>query len=152
MRNRYVAHCIAFLLVFMPVLQAKTPRVRAIDVKVHFLAASTLLRGDRNQDTWLAEINEAGSSAPTLIRLIDEYPAYQIPLSKKILQLPEGSHLLLVRDERCDLQLGRIPLRAAPGDPIAILQIEMHYQPTEVQLPPADTVIPCYRRQRTGKE
>ena len=52
------------------------------------------------------------------------------------------------RDTRCDMQLGKIQLRAAPGDLMAILPGKLEYQPQLLKNPEPNEVVACYRTVR----
>jgi hypothetical protein len=129
---------------------AKTPRIRPLKAHVHFFATGACVRGTLggNQDTYLAEIVPQSGADPVLARLIDEFLTYQSPISVEALTVPDGTILRIRRDTQCDLPYGQIPLRTAPGDPMAIVRAKLHYQPHLVRTPTQDEVLPCYRTVR----
>jgi hypothetical protein len=116
-------------------------------VRVQFLATSTLIRGTwgQNEDTYLAELHLTHSDGPILVRLIDAYPNEVPPLSRAVLVSDDGAVLLVKRDAECDLPFGRILLRAAPGDPMAILLDKLQYEPRIREMPAPSASVQCYR-------
>jgi hypothetical protein len=117
---------------------------------VKFLAASTLIRGTfgENEDTFLAQVLIAHGAESKLIRLIDAYANEAPPLSVAALRSESGTLMRIERDPRCDRLYGELPLRAAPGDSLAILPTKLSYLPhLELQLPP-ESILPCYRTVR----
>jgi hypothetical protein len=116
-------------------------------VRVRFLATSTLIRtwGGTNEDTYLAELTFAPNHEPLVVRLIDSYPNVASPLSKGTLTATEGSILNVRRDTDCDRRYGKIVLRTAPGDEMAILREPLGYRPPMDRMPASETIVPCYR-------
>jgi hypothetical protein len=129
---------------------AKTPHLRPQKALVRFLAASTCIRVSlgRSQDLYLVEIALHTGSEPVLARLMDEPLPYQPPLSRDILTSTTGTILRVKRDEQCDLPYGKMLLRTAPGDLMAIIPVKLHYQPQLSKTPAPDEVLPCYRTMR----
>lgn len=114
---------------------------------VHFLATSTLIRGTwgQNEDTDLAQLLLPKQSEAVLVRLVDAYPNEWPPLAREVLTSDAGAVLPVKRDAECDRPFGEILLRAAPGDPMAILPMRLYYQPPLDRTPAAGTILPCYR-------
>jgi hypothetical protein len=127
--------------------EAKTHQV--LKSRVRFLATSTEVRGTwgYNQDIYLAELAPS-SGGHTLVRLIDEYFNATPPQSRTILTSPSGAMFRLLRDPQCDLSLKEMQLRAAPGDPMAILPIRLSYRPRLDETPESGAILPCYRTVR----
>lgn len=136
------------VLVILPEIAiAKSPHPSAFKAHTRFLATSTCIRGTwgLNLDVYLAEIVPIKGSDPVLVRLIDEYRDLDPPLSVATLTSPTGTTLQVRRDQQCDMPYGRIPLRTAPGDPMAILHERLGYQPQLSKTPDSHEVLPCYR-------
>lgn len=91
------------------------PHRQSEKAKVHFLAAEILLRGTwgMNRDTYLAELIAKPGSAPTLVRMVDEYPQLAPPLSHEALVAQAGTTLRIKRDPSCDSAYADMHLRAA---------------------------------------
>lgn len=125
-------------------------RIRVQKAHVRFLATSTVVRGTwgYNQDVFLAELRPARNGELQLVRLIDEYPNFNSPLSVEVLKSKSGTVLKVRRDSQCDLPFGQMQLRTAPGDPMAILNERLGYQPQMDRTPEAGTPVPCYRMVR----
>lgn len=117
---------------------------------MRFLATSTSVHSalGTNQDVYLAEITLRGSNETTLARLIDEYPPYRVMLSDDFLSSADGITLKVRRDKMCDRALTKMPLRTAPGDPLAILPQRLRYQPQLSYSIDPEVVLPCYRTVR----
>jgi hypothetical protein len=129
---------------------ARTSHIRPFKARTHFFATSTSIRGTwgTNQDIYLAEIIPHEGSLPVLIRLIDEYLTFQVPLSVDSITSTTGTTLRIIRDVRCDIQYSQMQLRTAPGDPMAILHERLGYQPQLSRTPAPDEVLYCYRTVR----
>jgi hypothetical protein len=115
--------------------------------RVRFLATSTVIRtwGAPNEDTYLAELTFIPKDDPLVVRLIDSYPNVASPLSKGTLASAEGQILKVRRDMNCDRTYGKMILRTAPGDPMAILPERLGYQPSMNPAPASEMILPCYR-------
>jgi hypothetical protein len=115
--------------------------------RVRFLATSTLLRtwGAPNEDTYLAELTLTTKDDPLMVRLVDSYPNMASPLSKGTLTSAEGHILKVRRDINCDRIYGKMILRTAPGDPMAILPERLGYQLSIDVVPASEMILPCYR-------
>lgn len=115
--------------------------------RVRFLATSTLVRGTwgENEDTYLAQLLLPKQNEAVLVRLVDAYPNEWPPLSREVLTSDAGAVLPVRRDSDCDRPFGQILLRAAPGDPMAILPERLGYRPQLDKTPAAATILPCYR-------
>lgn len=138
------------LVIAAPIGAIAAVHVHSVKAHLHFLATSTSVHSElgTNQDIYLAEITLPRSDETILVRLIDEYPPYRLTLSSEILSSPDGAVLKVRRDKMCDRALTQMPLRTAPGDPLAILPQRLRYQP---QLPGSidpEMVLPCYRTVR----
>jgi hypothetical protein len=119
---------------------------------VHFLATSTSVHfGEgQSQDIYLIELaaNTPGGQ-PTLARLVDEYPSSGSAFSAGILRSSIGTTLRLRRDFDCDITLSQMPIRTAPGDPLAALPVALGFQPALMATATPDDVLPCYRTARS---
>jgi hypothetical protein len=115
--------------------------------RVRFLATSTLIRGTfgPNEDTYLAELSLNKGNERVLIRLIDAYPNETPPISLEDLTTPTGVTIRVRRDFECDRPFEQMIMRAAPGDPLAILPERLEYQPQLTSTPQPDSRLPCYR-------
>jgi hypothetical protein len=129
---------------------AATAHLRPMKTQTRFLATSTCIRGTwgMNQDIYLAEIVPSGGNEPLLVRMIDEYPNLQLPLSVDRLNSTAGSLLRIKRDMQCDVPYTRMQLRTAPGDPMAILPERLGYKPELGRTPGPNEVLRCYRTVR----
>lgn len=144
-----IAVVIAFVL--LPgIAAARSPHPRPLKAQTRFLATSAFIRGTwgTNQDIYLAEIIPHAGDKPLLVRLIDEYLTFQLPLSVDSLTSTTGTTLRIMRDVRCDIPYSQMQFRTAPGDPMAILHERLSYQPHMDKTPQSDTVLPCYRTVR----
>jgi len=142
--------CITPLLALAVLPQASEAKSnQVLKVKVRFLATGTLTRGTcgSNQDQYLVEVAETPESEPILARLIDEYAPYQFPLSYDTLTSQSGLVMKIRRDSRCEIPYASMPLRTAPGDPLATVH-ESGYHPQLSKTPKPDAVLPCYRPER----
>ena len=120
---------------------------QVLKAHLRFLATSTLIRNTwgRNEDTYLAESTFPSQPAPVLIRLIDNYPNEFPSLPLETLASQVGTMLRVRRDVQCDIPFGRLALRTALGDPLAILPERLGYEPKLTRTPDAVEVLPCYR-------
>lgn len=147
------AFCLFNLCLYLLAFSALTTRATAssekkeLRVRVHFLATSTSVRGSwfESQDVYLVGMLRSGTDAPSLARLIDQYPAYRRPLSTNILSGDGGVFLHLRRDPACDTAFAAMPLRAAPGDPMAFLPERLGFNPKLPRSINAVEILPCYR-------
>jgi hypothetical protein len=123
------------------------PHKHGQDAHVRFLATSTLIRSNwgQNEDTYLAELSLSHDTESILVRLVYVYPNEAPPLSREQLTVPTGIEVHVRRDQECDRPYREMLLRSAPGDPIAIVPIELHYQPQFDREPSSGTILPCYR-------
>lgn len=140
----------AFLLVSTLTFIAQAqPHGNGLKLRVISIAKRTSVHTDdaQNEDVYLASIASTGSERvdSALVKLIDEYPSYRRSLSKAVLSSKSGPILTLRRDADCDIARAEMPLRTAPGNPVAILPEVLSYAP----LLPAgilpNTLLPCYR-------
>jgi len=140
----------AFLASISPVGMAAAGHTPVLKAHVHFLATSTSVHSGlgRNQDVYLVELTPHGADETILVRLIDEYPPYRATLSSNFLTSPEGATLKIRRDRTCDTAFAKIPLRTAPGDPMAILPERLGFQPRLSNPVEPKEILPCYRTVR----
>ena len=124
---------------------------RAFRASVRFLATSTSVRSSmgESQDVYLVEVRFLnGSDEPSISRLIDEYPPYRAAISLQILRSETATTIRVRRDHGCDLRLGNMPLRTAPGDPSAILPEPLGFEPSLPRPVEKSAILPCYRIER----
>jgi hypothetical protein len=148
--HKNVLQIAAFLVSVSPVGIAAAGRTPFLKAHVHFLATSTSVHSGlgTNQDVYLVEVTPHGADETILARLIDEYPPYRATLSSKLLTSPEGATLKIRRDRACDISFAQMPLRTAPGDPMAILPERLGFQPRLSNPVEPKEVLPCYRTVR----
>jgi len=147
------AFCLFNLCLYLLAFSALTTRATAssekkeLRVRVHFLATSTSVRGSwfESQDVYLVGMLRSDTDTPSLARLIDQYPAYRRPLSTNILSGDGSVFLHLRRDPACDIAFAAMPLRAAAGDPMAILPERLDFNPKLPRSINAAEILPCYR-------
>lgn len=145
--SRFGIAQVMFMALFSGITTAKTDRPRPVKAQVRFLATSSCIRGTwgSNQDVYLTEIVLHAGSEPVLARLMDEFLPFQLPLSVDSLTSTAGTILRIRRDEQCDMPYAKMQFRTAPGDPMAIIPIKLHYEPILPRTPAPDEVLPCYR-------
>lgn len=116
-------------------------------LRVRFLATGSEIHGTwgMNEDDFLASKVSRDGTEGQLIFLVDEYVSGTLSLSRDVLTSESGTVLRLKRDTMCDRPFGQIPLRAAPGDPLAILPISLQYDPQLPKPPDSNEVIACFR-------
>jgi len=144
----YRAMLIGALAFASPKMRAASPRPHPVVAKVRFLATSTSTRSTYagSEDVYLAEVAFPGRTDDELpVRLIDDYPEYRGPIGPDVLQATHFTRFRLLRDATCDIALADMPLRTAPGDPMAILPVELHYQPELPHPVQSQQILPCYR-------
>lgn len=123
-------------------------KARTINAGVKFLATSSSVRSSwaGNVDIYLAELRLGGRPAEnTLAWLIDEYPSGRSGISTDILTATDITMFRLHRDRGCDAAFGSMPLRTAPGDPMAILPEPLSFYPVLPEPTPPQSIVPCYR-------
>lgn len=129
--------------------QGKTEKIRPEKVNVTLVARSTAshISWGKSQDVYLAQMTDVATvgAVPSWIKLVDEYPGMVGPLVRGVSNEPKELSLRVVRDTQCDVPLGQIPLRTAPGDSMAIMEMRLGYTPTRSDMPTATDLIPCYR-------
>lgn len=141
----------ALLSIFLMSLASPAEKVRPIKVTVQFLAESTAVRSSwaRSQYIYLVEVvshRDYGKAGAMLARLIDEFPPSDTSESSSAMQLVfSGATMRIIRDASCDIAYGKMPLRTAPGDPLAILPEPLGYQPKLPRAMAEDEIVPCYR-------
>lgn len=149
MNSRLVSRLllIALLTALLPSIGRAWPHRQGQKANVKFLATSTILRTTwgQNEDTYLAEVSFAPGETPVLARLIDAYANEAPPLSRSVLISSAGTELRVLRDVECDRPFGKILLRTAPGDLLAILPGKTNYQPIEGGNTDLKSVLACYR-------
>jgi hypothetical protein len=130
-------------------VHASTPtKARTIKAGVKFLATSSSVRSGwaGNMDIYLAELRLGASPTEnTLAWLIDEYPSGRSGISTDILTAADITVLRLHRDRGCDTAFGSMPLRTAPGNPMAILPEPLSFHPVLPDPTPPQSILPCYR-------
>lgn len=132
-----------------PLALARRPD-KPIKAKIRFLADSTIVRPSygESEDVYLVELANEKGGEPVTAWLIDTYPPYHAGIALAILTSPTGTILKLRRDPACDGKFGALPLRTAPGDPMAILSERLGYHPTLPRPVSASDILPCYRAAR----
>jgi hypothetical protein len=149
MRLKYQSQIAVMLLamIFTTATAGAWPHRQELKAHVHFLATSTFLRSTfgQNEDTYLAELRFPKQNEAVLVRMVDTYPNYGLPLSRAVVTSSIGAVLLVKRDEECDRPFGEILLRTAPGDPMATLPERLAYRPHLDQTPAPEAILPCYR-------
>lgn len=125
-------------------------RPRSLKANIRFLATSTAVNTGvgNSQDVYLVTIRLRRSNETVLARLIDEFPPYRTMLSSEVLTSADGVSLRIRRDATCDRAFAQMPLRTAPGDPMAILPERLGFQPSASELIEPEAVLPCYRTVR----
>lgn len=123
-------------------------------LRVRFLAEETLVRGTWgiNQDKYLAEFIPSGNCPSGILQIVDEYSEWDFPISFSDLSNKNGIKLRLQRDMSCDVMFSNLNLRAAPGDPEAILAVTMTYKPNNLKDISQNQTVPCYHIVRKWKE
>lgn len=146
----WVAALALFSTVCVPLHAWHHRRKQTIKASVRFVAASTLLRSTVgwNKDSYLAEVNFRENTEQLLVRLIDAYPPFAPPLSRRALTAPSGTALRIRRDPVCDIRYGEMLLRAAPGDLLAVTPFRLSYRPPLHPPPASGAILPCYRTVR----
>jgi len=127
---------------------AGTPSPHSIRALAVFVATSTSVHNSYSgsEDVFLAEAQIGKNTVPpVLVKLVDHYPPSRAPMSQLILTSAAGTWLHLKRDPRCDVSFSAMPLRAAPGDPIAIIPEPLVFQPRLPLPAPENLILPCYR-------
>lgn len=129
-------------------MDATADRLHLPRAHVTFLATGTSVHGSlgESQDVYLIEITEGESDQPVLARLIDEYPPDRSALPPET--VTSGGTLKVRRDRRCDIAIAQMPIRTAPGDPMAILPERLGFKPHLPRKVAASEVLPCYRTAR----
>lgn len=119
---------------------------------MRFLATSTSVRSSigESQDVYLVEIGFSRSSAGSSIGcLIDEYPPYRASISRIMLRSETAMTLRVRRDHQCDRAYVAMPIRTAPGDPMAILPVPLSFSRVLPHAVQPDDILPCYRTVRS---
>ena len=126
----------------------KRSQIRIVRAHVRFLATSSSVHSSwgGSEDIYLAEIEFGGTARETgLVWLIDEYAPYRVSIPTAMLTSTSMTSFRLRRDRGCDVAYGLMPLRTAPGDPMAILPEHLSFQPVLPEQITPMSVIPCYR-------
>lgn len=144
----WLGSIVCLALITVPSATAKSRK--CVWARVRFLATSTITRNSfgENHDVYLIEIDGQDESGATLARLEDIYPPYRNALPETILKSSRWGRLKIIRDQSCDVAFGAMPLRTAPGDPIAILPKRLGFHPHMAKAPDPNDVLPCYRTAR----
>jgi len=99
-----------------------------------------------NEDIYLGELTFAKrEDEHFLARVINQYSNWEPPIPAAVLKSDAGTSFYLVRDASCDIPYAQMQLRTAPGDPMAVLQERLGYQPRLNHAPAPGAVLPCYR-------
>lgn len=143
------------VLLMMPTISFSGIRFRGnrkgtITAHVRFLATSTSVHDGDGQweDVYLAAVLPASSSGGFLVRLVDDYPSYRASLPREELTSGAVVALRLRRDPGCDRPYGEIPLRTAPGEPLAVFPARLGFQPALPNPVEPSQILPCYRTVR----
>jgi hypothetical protein len=134
---------------FLP-LCGLTERPHGRDVRAHvrFLATSTSIRLEfaESEDVYLVElVLPHRNGGATLARLIDRYPEYRTSLPADILESSIGRTVRIRRDSACDISFQAMPLRTAPGDPLAVLPEKLGFAPPLPRSVAPKEILPCFR-------
>lgn len=147
-KGKWYAGAIVFLAVLAVTCEAERHHKHILRTTVRFLATSTRVHSADapNQDVYLIELTATkAGERQTIASLVDEYPPWQAALTVRVLTAQAGVVLRLSRDTDCDIPLAQMPLRAAPGDPMAILPERLGYEPKLPFAIQPDIPLPCYR-------
>jgi hypothetical protein len=131
-----------------PVTIARAAKNAALRVHVSFLAVGSSVHSllAHSEDIYLVELRPRDSAGePILALLIDEYPSYRAPIPSETQKSASGLSLRVTRDHSCDARFADVPLRAAPGDPLARLPEPMSYTPRLPRAVDPGETLPCYR-------
>lgn len=131
-----------------PLVLARGAHSGSLIAEVRFLATSTSVRSGYydSEDIYLAQVEfTRRGESPAFARLVDDYAPSVRPISPDILKSLEPTRLRLRRDKSCDVAYDDMPLRAAPGDPIAILPAKLGYLPKLPEAVQPEQILPCYR-------
>lgn len=115
--------------------------------RVTFAAEGTMIRGTwgLNEDNYLVSLSFTDVEQSTIARLIDTYPNEWAAISLDALTAQNGTVLRVIRDSHCDVEFRNMPLRAAPGDLMAILPLKLKFRPQLRNELAPETKLPCYR-------
>jgi hypothetical protein len=141
--------CVLLFLTAANLGLAERHRAKAVKAEVRFVATSSSIRSafGASEDSYLVFVSfpRAGDEQ-TLARLVDQYPEYRAPVAREALMSPTARPVMLIRDRECDEALDQMPLRTAPGDPLAVLPEPLGYRPAALPRSVEPTeVLPCYR-------
>ena len=99
-----------------------------------------------SEDVYLAEVEfPRRGGEEVLARVVDDYAAYEGPISSDTLKSAHYAQFRLLRDATCDRVFADMPLRTAPGDPTALLLVPLQFQPELPQSVQPQQILPCYR-------
>ncbi|HEX4037748.1 MAG TPA: hypothetical protein VHX37_06795 [Acidobacteriaceae bacterium] len=135
------------LLMLITAAGSAMSHVHVVKVRVRFLATSTSVHSGvgESQDVYLVELPaDTFGENPILARLVDDYSPAQTAFSPKALS-GDGLILRIRRDESCDTTLADMPLRTAPGDPLAILPERFGFHVVLPRETSTDEILPCYK-------
>ena len=138
---------IVFLILAAFVVSGAEAHNSYLKAHVHFLATGTSVQSTiaRSQDVYLVEMTVQAGGEPFLARLIDEYPFYEGPIDRAVLQSDHPAGFRVRRDSFCDREYRDMVLRTSPGDPLAILPERLGFAPTLPRAVDPGEMIPCYR-------
>jgi len=127
-------------------LTAAAGHKQYLQADIHFLATSTSVRSSfgESEDVYLVELTMQ-SGEPFPARLIDRYPPYETGFTEGLLTSGSDVTGKVRRDNTCDIAFGEMPLRTAPGNPLAVLPEKLGYTPRLSRPIPSGEVLPCYR-------
>lgn len=123
-------------------------RIHPKKARVRFIATSSLYRTTwgMNEDIYLGELTfTKRENEQVFARVINQYSNWEPPIPAAVLKSESGMPLYLLRDANCDVPYAQMPLRTAPGDPMAVMQERLSYQPRLKNAPAPGDVLPCYR-------
>jgi hypothetical protein len=147
--RRFRRACVVVvLLAWYSTLAGAAPRIHPQKARVRFIATSTLYRTTwgMNEDIYLGELTFAKrEDEHVLARVINQYSNWEPPIPAAVLKSDAGMPFYLLRDASCDIPYAQMQLRTAPGDPMAVLQERLSYQPRLNHAPAPGDVLPCYR-------
>ena len=114
---------------------------------VRFVATSTVVHRtwSGNQDIYLVELKKESHGTPFLAKLVDEYAGYDNAIPRSVLVSDGTSRVKVRRDPECDVRYAEMPLRAAPGDRMAIIPAPMTFVPRIYPQVDGDFNLQCFR-------
>ena len=139
------SYAVLLVLTMLP-FTAAAGHKKYLRVDIHFLATSTSVQSSfgESEDVYLVELTMQGGE-PFPARLIDGYPPYETGFTEGLLTSGSDVTGKVRRDNTCDIAFGEMPLRTAPGNPLAVLPEKLGYTPRLSRPIPSGEVLPCYR-------